>query len=87
MLDEGCCNVVMLGYHRMTKVKVAIKVINKKDFDRLSEENNISETSAMGLCSESHYIATMVETFNIGTKVYLITKFAQGRDLLHYCMK
>jgi len=40
----------------------------------------------MELVAESPHIVSMIETFTIEKSVYLVTKYAQGGDLLHYCI-
>ena len=72
----------MLGRHLLTREKVVIKVIKKRTFRRLAKENNISEATAMQLCGDSIHIVNLLETFIFDKKVYLITKYAQGGDLL-----
>jgi len=41
----------------------------------------------MELCAESEHIVNLVEKFAMAGQVYIVTKFAAGGDLLHYCLQ
>ena len=75
-----------MAEHRLTGVKVAIKVIKKKRYSRLTIENNISEAEAMWKCRESKQIVELIEKFEHEGKIFLVTKYARAGDLLTYCM-
>ena len=62
-LIEGHSNPIILAEHYLTGVKVAIKVIKKKLYKRLTDENNISEAEAMWKCRESKQIVELIEKF------------------------
>lgn len=41
----------------------------------------------MNTCCDSKHIIDLVEMFEKDDKIYLVTKFAKGGDLLNYCMQ
>ena len=41
----------------------------------------------MEACADSEHIVTFVEKFYIQEQVYIVSKFAAGGDLLHYCLQ
>ena len=49
-IGEGSCNPVWFGCHRITGIKVAIKVMESAKYIRMTKENGISEGDAMELC-------------------------------------
>ena len=40
----------------------------------------------MSLCKDSHYIVKLVDDFELNDLTYIITKYAEGKDLLEYCL-
>ena len=46
-IGEGSCNPVWVGYHRTSRLRVAIKAVETEKYRRLTRENQISEGSAM----------------------------------------
>ena len=83
---EGYSNLIIFAEHCLTGVKVAIKVIKKNLYKRLTYENNISEAEAMWKCRESRHIVELIEKFEHEGKIFLVTKYARAGDLLTYCM-
>ena len=77
----------MIAKHKLTSALVVIKSINKAKYERLQNEDRVSEAEALELCKESAYIINLIEKFNYKGDIYLVTKFACGGDLLQYCMK
>ena len=45
--SNSSCNPVYLGYNKISGLKVAIKVMENSKYQRLSFENQISESNAM----------------------------------------
>ena len=84
VIGEGSCNPVYLGFNKISGVKVAIKVMETSKYQRLSYENQISEGNAMTVCQKSNNVVNFIEEFVIGEETYIVTKFAQGGDLLNY---
>lgn len=85
-IGEGCSNPVVIGNHRLTNLQVAIKAIDIHKYVRLQKEDRISEADAMELCQDSDFIVNFIEKFAMDGQVYIVTKFAPGGDLLHYCL-
>ena len=86
-IGEGSCNPVYLAHHKLTGEKVAIKSMDMAIYQRLSREQRISEAEAMLRCSDSQHVLKLIESFTMDDKVYLVTKFAAGGDLLSYLDK
>lgn len=85
-IGEGCSNPVVIGQHKLTGTKVAIKAIDVQKYARLQKEDRIAEADAMELCADSEHIVSLIEKFAMAGQVYIVTKFASGGDLLHYCL-
>ena len=65
-------------------MKVALKVMDTANYERLTREQHISEAEAMRLCQNSSHIVQLIDEFEHGDKTYVVTKFVQGGDLLTY---
>lgn len=83
-IGEGSCNPVFVAEHKSTGLKVAIKVMDLDKSYRSQHENGISEGCAMELCQKSSNVATLVETFTVENRHYVVTKFYKTGDLLSY---
>ena len=81
---EQSCNQVSLATHKVTGQRVAIKVVNNSQYERLAEENHISECDAMRSCPDSDHVVRLVEEFRINRQVFIVTKYASGGDLLSH---
>lgn len=84
-IDEGSSNSVVIGFHKVTKARVAIKAIECNKYHRLQNENRVSEAEAMTMCNENNRVVGFVEKFRHKGDVLLITNYAAGGDLLSYC--
>lgn len=51
---------------------------------RSRQENGISESTAMERCQKSANVATIIESFSLADRVYIVTKFYKAGDMLHY---
>ncbi len=85
-MDQGQCNTVVIGKNRMTGELVAVKCINTIKYKKLAADNKISEADAMSACKDSQNVVKLLDTFELDDMTYLITKFAEGKDLLEYCL-
>ena len=65
---------------------VAIKSINTIKYKKLAADNNISEADSMNACKDSPNVVRLLDYFEIDNMTYLVTKFAEGKDLLEYCI-
>ena len=83
-IGEGSCNPVWKGVHKVSGIRVAIKAMDTKKYQRLSTENQVSEGKAMHLCQGSTQVINFIEEFSMGGETYIVTKFARGGDLLGY---
>jgi serine/threonine protein kinase len=72
--------------HRTTQRQVAIKKISQKAYKNSKSKNKISETAALNLCRESKHVVNLVESMKVDNSIYLVTKYAQGGNLLQYCL-
>jgi len=70
--------------HRVTGLKVAIKVMQAEKAALSREENGISESSAMELCEKNSNVASLIESFSQDGHVYIVTKFYRTGDMLGY---
>ena len=70
--------------HKLTGRQVAIKEMNKTKYEILRITNRVSEGHAMTLCQGSPNVIKFIEEFSMQDKVYIITKFYQGGDLISY---
>ena len=85
-IEEGSSNPVAIGFHKGTGTRVAIKATDSKKYQRLAQENHVSEAEAMSMCIDNKRVVTFVEEFRQQNNHYLVTNFAPGGDLLKYCM-
>ena len=83
-IGEGSCNPVWVGVHKTSGVRVAIKAMDTKKYQRLATENQVSEGNAMYLCQGSTQVINFIEEFQMQGQTYIVTKFARGGDLLSY---
>ena len=83
-LSSDSSNPVWAGVHKLSKQQVAIKAVEEVKYERLTNENQISEVQAMAACESNKNILNLYDSFKQGGKVYIVTKFARGGDLLHY---
>ncbi len=40
----------------------------------------------MLLCKKSQYVVSLVENFEVDKMTYIVSKYAEGGDLLYYCL-
>ncbi len=85
-MDQGQCNMVVIGKNRHTEEIVAIKSINTRKYKKLAVDNGITEADAMSACKDSRNVIRLLDNFEFDGVTYLITKFAEGKDLLEYCL-
>ena len=58
--------------------------MNAAKYKLQSNYSHISEGSAMSCCQKSYNILRLVDEFEVKGQTYLVTKYAQGGDLLNY---
>ena len=58
--------------------------MDKRNYDILSIVNRVSEGQAMTRCQASKNVVKFIEEFSTADKVYLVTKFYEGGDLVSY---
>ena len=85
-MDQGQCNTVVIGKNRFTGELVAIKSINTIKYKKLANDNDIAEADAMNACKDSQNVVRLLDSFELDNMTYLVTKFAEGKDLLEYCI-
>lgn len=89
LLDDisgGSRNPVFLGIHRISGMKVAVKVMKDEKSSRYRHENGITEASAMKLCNKSENVGSLIETFSQCDRVYIVTKYYKAGNLLDYIL-
>ena len=62
----------------MRGTQVAIKAVEKSQYERLSRENQISESKAMLACHKSSNVVTFIEEFHDKDYYYIVTKYSKG---------
>ncbi len=69
----------------MTGNRVAIKAIDTAKYTKLASSNFITEVDAMHLCKKSQYVVSLVDSFEVDDLTYIVSKYAEGGNLLEYC--
>ena len=83
-LGEGRFGKVRLAYHKLTKVKVAIKVIDKNQI-KLKEDRQRINSEILILKQLHHYhIAKLYSIIENEERIYLIQEYVQGNDLTFF---
>ena len=83
-LGEGRFGKVRLAYHKLTKVKVAIKVIDKNQI-KLKEDRQRIDSEILILKQLHHYhIAKLYSIIENEERIYLIQEYVQGNDLTFF---
>lgn len=75
----------MLGFNQLTGVKVAIKEIPQETCERKESLGFIQEYDAMNLLAKSSYVVKLIDHFEIDDQTFIVSKYANGGDLLNYC--
>ena len=65
-------------------MRVVVKSVNKKGYERSTHKNSIAEAEAMEMCKESRYVVGLVDYLEVGEMVYIVSKFQEGGDLRQY---
>ena len=88
VLGEGAYGKVFLGEHRATQTLCAIKVLSKDQvLQEDSVENTRNEKDILRLGSSDNFILTLYATFQSFDKLFYVTEFLVGGDLLHLLQK
>ena len=89
-LGKGSFGVVVLAQHRFSKVKVAIKVVDKSKIVRhfTTHGQMFQELEVLKLCTygQCQSVLPLIEHFEDTHYLYIVTKFMPGGDLLNYLM-
>ena len=90
-LGEGTFGIVVLGCHKISKDKFAIKVMKKEQITKVFEVNNeaFNEREILQEFSRSKNsnILELVDSFEDAENIFLVTKLMAGGDMLNYLMK
>ena len=85
VIGEGACGKVFLSKHRTTSAVVAIKILSKDQIlHEDSVENTINEKEVLKLGRPDNFILTLFASFQSSDKLFLVTEFLAGGDLLHH---
>ena len=86
-LGEGTFGTVYLATHKLTKQKVAIKIIEKKklrkEIDKIRLEREIT------ILKKLHHsnIINLYSTIETNSQIYLIQEYASGKELFDYIIQ
>ena len=83
-LGSGTFSKVKLGYHTITRQKVAVKILDKT---KIKDENDVEI-----MCREIHIlkilrhpnIIQLYEILNIDRYIYIVMEYVEGKDLFEY---
>ena len=83
-LGEGNFSIVYLSTHKLTKERVAIKVLDKTKIKNFSDKKRIERE--ISILKKLHHfnIINIYSTIEDKNTIYIIQEFVQGRDLLEY---
>ena len=62
-------------------------MIDGKKYAEFAKRHSVSEARAMELLKSNDFICNLVEEIHEGGKVYIVTKYVKGGDLLHYMQR
>lgn len=86
-IGEGTFGKVKLGYHKATREKVAIKVLEKaRIVDEADIQRVIRELQILKMIRHPHIIQ-LYEIIETDTEIFLIMEFASGGELFDYIVK
>jgi len=86
MLEQcgfGKFSQVYKGYHKPTKVDVAIKIIDKDKLDEI-ESSFLSTELAIIKILEHPHIVELIDVYEDAHKIFIVTEFVTGGELFHY---
>jgi tRNA A-37 threonylcarbamoyl transferase component Bud32 len=85
-IGKGKYGKVKLGVHRLTKEKVAIKIINKSQVQKNDYNLIINEIEILKFCknSENKHILRYIDDFENSLFIFIITEYLDGEDLNSY---
>ena len=84
---EGSSARLLVARHNLTGVVITIKSIDGTKVVKMWQRDRISEAESLQLCKGSAFVMNLVEKFTLKDRVYLVTKYAAGGNLLDYCLK
>ena len=83
-LGEGNFSIVYLSTHKLTKERVAIKVLDKTKIKNISDKTRIERE--ISILKKLHHfnIINIYSTIEDKYTIYIIQEFVSGKDLLEY---
>ena len=83
-LGEGNFSIVYLSTHKLTKERVAIKVLDKTKIKNISDKTRIERE--ISILKKLHHfnIINIYSTIEDKNTIYIIQEFVSGKDLLEY---
>ena len=82
-LGKGNFAIVKLGVHRLTKTKVAVKIVNKIELDDDNLNKISREIDIMRRLSHKHIIK-LYQVMESDTFIYIITEFAANGEIFDW---
>ena len=85
-LGKGNFAIVRLGIHRLTKTRVAIKVVDKNDLDAENLKKISREIEIMRNLSHRHIIQ-LYQVMETDTFIHIVTECAASGEIFDYLVK
>ncbi|KXJ13094.1 serine/threonine-protein kinase SIK2 isoform X2 [Exaiptasia diaphana] len=82
-IGKGNFSVVKLAKHRITKTKVAIKIIDKTQLDEMNLKKVYREIQIMKLLQHP-YIIKLYQVMETKSMLYLVTEYASNGEMFDY---
>ena len=82
-LGKGNFAIVRLGIHRLTKTRVAIKVVDKKELDQENLMKISREIEIMRQLSHEH-IVKLYQVMETDTFIHIVTEYASNGEIFDY---
>jgi len=82
-LGEGNFAVVRLGTHRITKTRVAVKIVDKNELDGENLQKISREIDIMRRLSHRHVIQ-MYQVLETSSFIYIVTEYAQNGEIFDF---
>ncbi|XP_039163199.1 SNF1-related protein kinase catalytic subunit alpha KIN10 isoform X2 [Eucalyptus grandis] len=86
-IGHGAFGKVKVAKHRLTGIKVAIKILNRKKMREKCMEEKVSREIKIGKLLKHPHIIRLYETIESMTNVYVVMEYAEHGDLFDYIVQ
>ena len=86
VLGKGNFAIVRLGVHKLTKTKVAVKIVDKADLDADNLKKISREIEIMRKLSHSHIIQ-LYQVMETESMIYIVTEYAANGEIFDHLVR